>query len=62
MDRKKVFTDYYSNPEWRKKYLEQATTKVKCICGGMHMKSNKSNHYKTKTHLLQLQLKQAKNY
>lgn len=55
----KKFTDYYADPEFKKKHLNYVMTKVNCECGGRYMRSNKSNHYLTSKHILNLRLKQA---
>ncbi len=60
MSDKKKFTDYYQNPEFKKKHLAYVMTKVDCICGGSYMRSNKTNHYSTQKHEMYLLLQQAK--
>jgi hypothetical protein len=55
-----TFKDYYADPEWRARHIAYVTQKVTCECGGQHMRSNKTNHYKTNKHKIYMDLHETK--
>lgn len=44
------FSHYYSNPEWRKKYIAYQNAKITCECGAEISRGTKSLHMKSKKH------------
>ena len=54
----KKFTDYYSDPEFRKRHLAYVNTEVLCECGTNTKRSNLSRHRKTTIHKKRLDIVQ----
>jgi hypothetical protein len=48
---KKTFSEYYSDPLYRKQHLAKFGAKTTCECGSVVAKYNLSNHKKTKKHI-----------
>ena len=47
----KTFSDYYKDPEFRKRHQAYMKTKVTCSCGKSVMRVNLSRHRKSAFHL-----------
>lgn len=56
----KTFKEYYSDPEYKKKHLEQQAEKIICDCGVTIAKYNLSRHKKTQKHIILKENKQLK--
>lgn len=47
---RKTFTDYYNDPDYKKKHKEYLMQKVQCECGCTYIRSNASHHKGTQKH------------
>ena len=58
----KSFTEYYADPEYRRKHLEYVKTRVECEgCGAMVPRSGTTAHKTTRKHKQGLQKKEVED-
>ncbi len=51
MPRTKTFKEYYANPEYRRRHLDEIMAKVECpVCNSKVARCNMSKHSRTKKH------------
>jgi len=57
----KKFSDYYKDPEFKKRHDEYVSTKIQCQCGQYVARYNMSKHRKTNKHIKKINFIENKN-
>lgn len=57
--KKKTFSEYYADPEFKRKHLERLRELVDCECGAHVTRSNMSRHKKSPRHLKKAESKEV---